>query len=272
MTPSYGFFKHAADGNNTELVVSDLLCEEGYYTMNFNDLEIKAKDEKVTLCLFCNPHNPTGRVWNEYELKQFAQICMDNGVTIVSDEIHCDLLRKGQAFTPLAKLYPDENIITCMAPSKTFNLAGLMFANLIIPDNDLRQKWLDNNFPIINPLSLAGAQAAYSEGQNWLNALSDYLDKNFKFLDQFLRENLPNAIYQESESTYLAWVNLSAYFGREQNLTEFFAQKAGVLLEGGDMFVGNADGCIRLNLACTKVKLKEGLNRLLEAIHTREHY
>ncbi len=266
MTPSYGFFKHAADGNNIELVASDLLCEAGYYTMDFSDLEQKAKDKKVTLCLFCNPHNPTGRVWDEQELKQFAHICLNNNITIVSDEIHCDLLRKGQTFTPLAKLFPTENIITCMAPSKTFNLAGLMFANLIIPDDALRQKWLDNNFPIINPLSLAGAQAAYSEGQNWLNALIDYLDDNFKILDQFLRENLPDAIYQKSESTYLAWVNLSAYFDNDNNLTEFFAQKAAVLLEGGDMFVANADGYIRLNLACPRSRLKDGLKRIANVI------
>ena len=266
MTPSYGFFKHAADGNNNELVISDLLCDGGYYRMDFADLEHKTTDEKVTLCLFCNPHNPTGRVWDEQELRQFAQICLDNNVTIVSDEIHCDLLRKGQTFTPLAKLFPNENIITCMAPSKTFNLAGLMFANLIIPDDDLRQKWLDNNFPIINPLSLAGAQAAYSKGHEWLKALILYLDENFKYLNTFLSQNLPKAIYQQSESTYLAWVNLSAYFDKDENLTEFFAQKAGVLLEGGDMFVGNANGYIRLNLACPRSRLKEGLNRILMAI------
>ncbi|MCF6320097.1 MAG: aminotransferase class I/II-fold pyridoxal phosphate-dependent enzyme [Proteobacteria bacterium] len=267
MTPSYGFFKHAADGNNIELVSSDLLCDNGYYTMDFNDLENKAKDEKVTLCLFCNPHNPTGRVWDEQELKQFAQICLDNNVTIVSDEVHCDLLRKEQAFTPLAKLYPGKNIITCMSPSKTFNLAGLMFANLIIPNDNLRRMWIENNFPIVNPLSLAGAQAAYSNGHCWLQALTEYLDDNFKFLNSYLSENLPKAIYQQPESTYLAWVNLSAYFDKEENLTEFFAQTAGVLLEGGDMFVGNADGCIRLNLACPRVKLKEGLMRILKAIN-----
>lgn len=268
MTPSYGFFKHSADGNNIQLVTSELSCNDGYYTMDFDDLEQKAKDDKVTLCLFCNPHNPTGRVWDEKELKQFAQICLDNNITIVSDEIHCDLLRKGQTFTPLAKLFPNENIITCMAPSKTFNLAGLMFANLIIPDDDLRVKWIENNFPIVNPLSLAGAQAAYSDGHKWLEGLTEYLDENFKYLNDFLCQNLPKAIYQESESTYLAWVNLSAYFDKDENLTEFFAQKVGVLLEGSDMFVDNADGYIRLNLACPRVRLEEGLSRIAKVINS----
>jgi len=157
-----------------------------------------------------------------------------------------------------------------MAPSKTFNLAGLMFANLIIPDDDLRRMWIENNFPIVNPLSLAGAQAAYSDGHCWLQALTEYLDDNFKLLNSFLSENLPKAIYQQPESTYLAWVDLSAYFDKDKNLTEFFAQTAGVLLEGGDMFVGNADGCIRLNLACPRVKLKEGLMRILKAINNHD--
>jgi cystathionine beta-lyase len=168
-----------------------------------------------------------------------------------------------KTFTPLAKLYPQSNkIITCMAPSKTFNLAGLMFANLIIPDDDLRQQWIDNNFPIVNPLSLSGAQAAYQYGHDWLDQLCHYLDSNFDYLDTFLKKNLPNAIHTTSESTYLAWIDISAYLGNKINLTEYFAQNAGVLLEGGDMFVGNADGCIRLNLACPQSVLMEGLNRI----------
>lgn len=156
-----------------------------------------------------------------------------------------------------------------MAPSKTFNLAGLMFANVIIPDDKLRSLWNENNIPIVNPLSLAGAQAAYSQGGEWLKSLVVYLDDNFNYLNEFLKTHLPQAIYQQSESTYLAWVNLSAYFDKEQNLTEFFAQKAGVLLEGGDMFVGNADGCIRLNLACPQSRLVEGLKRIVNVINKK---
>jgi cystathionine beta-lyase len=266
-TPSYGFFKHAADGNNLELVCSDLHNEQGNYTIDFDDFRQKASDEKVTVFILCNPHNPTGRVWREDELRQLATICFENNITIIADEIHCDLLRKGQVFTPLARLFPQSNkIITAMAASKTFNLAGLMFANLIIPNDDLRKKWQQDHFPIVNPLSLVGVQAAYEKGSPWLLALTDYLDDNFDYLNQYLAEHLPKAIFQIAESTYLAWIDISAYLDKGINLTEFFASKAGVILEGGNMFIGNADGCIRLNLACPRAKLSDGLDKVVRAI------
>ncbi len=266
-TPSYGFFKHAIEGNNLGLVCSKLISDKGHYRIDFDDFEQKARDEKVTVFILCNPHNPTGRVWNREELRRLATLCFKNNVTVIADEIHCDLLRKEQTFTPLATLFPDsDKIITCMAASKTFNLAGLMFANLIIPNDELREKWQQEHFPIVNPLSLVGVQAAYEKGGDWLLALTEYLDNNFDYLDSYLKQNLPKAIFQISQSTYLAWVNISAYFGKDINLTEFFARKAGVLLEGGDMFAGNADGCIRLNLACPLSKLKDGLEKISHAI------
>ena len=267
-TPSYGFFKHAADGNNIELLSSDLICNNGYYSMDFADIEKKIKNNKISLCILCNPHNPTGRVWNKDELTQLGQICLDNNIMIISDEIHCDLLRKDQIFTPLAKLFPEtDRIITCMAPSKTFNLAGFMFANIIIPNDELRSKWQEKQLPMVNPLSIAAAQAAYTDGHEWLNELKIYLDASFAYLADFLLKHLPKATYTIPESTYLAWIDISAYLGKEKNLTLFFAQQAGVLLEGGNMFVANADGYIRLNLACPRSRLKAGLKRITAAIH-----
>ena len=270
VTPSYAFFKHAADYNNRELVTSDLLCEAGHYDLDFDDLQKKAADEKVKLCIFCSPHNPTGRVWKEEELKRLGKICLENNVMIISDEIHCDLLRSGKKFTPLAKLFPEsDQIITTMAPSKTFNLAGFMLANIIIPNDDLRKTWKEKQLPIDNPLSIVAAQTAYSEGQSWLSELTIYLDENFIFLQKYLQEKLPKAIFQIPDSTYLAWVDVSAYFEKNENLTLFFANQAGVLLEGGNMFVANSDGYIRLNLACPRARLKEGLNRISKAINKK---
>ena len=270
VTPSYAFFKHAADYNNRELVTSDLLCEAGHYDLDFDDLQKKAADEKVKLCIFCSPHNPTGRVWKEEELKRLGKICLENNVMIISDEIHCDLLRSGKKFTPLAKLFPEsDQIITTMAPSKTFNLAGFMLANIIIPNDDLRKTWKEKQLPIDNPLSIVAAQTAYSEGQSWLSELTIYLDENFIFLQKYLQEKLPKAIFQIPDSTYLAWVDVSVYFEKNENLTLFFANQAGVLLEGGNMFVANSDGYIRLNLACPRARLKEGLNRISKAINKK---
>lgn len=267
-TPSYAYFKHAADYNRIELVTSDLINRQGHYTMDFNDLAEKVKDEKVTLCIFCNPHNPSGRVWSPQELQQFGDICLANGLWIISDEIHCDLLRNGQVHTPLAKLFPQtDRIITCMAPSKTFNLAGMMISNIIIPSNELRTIWQARHYGMENPLSITASQAAYQYGDEWLAQLKDYLDENFAFTRQYLSQHLPQAIFRIPEATYLAWVDISAYLPDETDLSMFFANQAGVLLEGGNMFVANANGYIRLNLACPRSILAEGLRRICAALN-----
>jgi cysteine-S-conjugate beta-lyase len=267
MTPSYAYFKYAGDFNNIETVCSDLLENDGRYTIDFEDFEEKAKDDKVTLCIFCNPHNPTGRVWSVEELKKAGQICLDNGLWIISDEIHCDLLRTGRNHKPLAKLFPEtDRIVTCMAPSKTFNLAGLMFSNVIIPSDELRARWKARHYDFENPLSIAAAKAAYIHGEEWLNQLKAYLDTNFEFTKQYLEEHLQKAVYRIPEATYLAWVNIGAYVSNDVNLPLHFANNAGVLLEGGNMFVANSDGYIRLNLACPRAVLEEGLKRISDLL------
>lgn len=269
-TPSYAYFKYAADFNHREAVCSDLINDKGYYKIDFDDLEKKAADEKATLFILCNPHNPSGRVWTEDELIRLGEICTRNNMWIISDEIHCDLLRVGKKHIPLAKLFPDyDKIITCMAPSKTFNMAGLMISNIIIPNQELREIWLSRHYNFDNPLSAAGAQAAYEKGEDWLEELKIYLDGNFDFTKEYLKENLPKAKFEISEATYLAWVDLGAYFEKGEDLPMFFANNAGVLLEGGNMFVQNSDCFIRLNLACPQSVLAEGLKRICESINRK---
>jgi cystathionine beta-lyase len=266
-TPSYAYFKHAADFNGRKLVCSDLKNEDGRYTMDFDDLRKKAANKKTTLCIFCSPHNPSGRVWTREELETFGRICIENDLWIISDEIHCDLLRAGQKHVPLAKLFPDySRLVTCMAPSKTFNLAGLMLSNVIIPDEELRETWKARHYDFENPLSVAAAQAAYAHGEEWLNQLTLYLDENFAYTRKYLAKHLPKAGFRVSEATYLAWVDVSAYLKNQGDafLPMLFAQKAGVLLEGGDMFVANSEGYIRLNLACPRAMLETGLRRICE--------
>jgi len=267
VTPSYAFFKHGADANGIESVCSHLVVAEGKYVMDMDDIREKAADEKCVLAIFCNPHNPTGRVWSKEELQKLGDVCIENNVTIISDEIHCDLLRIDKSFTPMASLFPDsDQIITCMAPSKTFNLAGNMFANIIIPNDALRTIYTENYLPIENPLSIVAAQAAYTHGHEWLVELREYLDDNFRYLKAQLDKHLPHTNFVIAESTYLAWINVSHYFPKSENLTLFFARNAGVLLEGGDMFVANAEGYIRLNLACPRVRLEKGVGRIIAAV------
>lgn len=270
LTPSYAYFKYAADFSKREYVCSDLINEDGYYKIDYDDLEKKAADEKTTLLIFCNPHNPSGRVWKEEELEKVAKIVEEHQLWVISDEIHCDLLRLGQHHTPLGKVMPDyKRLITCMAPSKTFNLAGMMISNVIIRDEAMRKIWLDRHYNFDNPLSIAAAQAAYEKGDEWLQELRAYLDGNFEFTVNYLKEHLPKAKCRISEATYLAWVDLSAYFEPDEHLPLFFAYKAGVLLEGGNMFVQSSDGFIRLNLACPRATVEEGLRRICEAVNTK---
>jgi cystathionine beta-lyase len=189
---------------------------------------------------------------------------------VISDEIHCDLIRVGQKHIPLGKVMPKyDRLITCMAPSKTFYMAGLMISNVIIRNDELREHWLSRHYNFDNPLSIAAAQAAYEKGEPWLNELQAYLDKNFAFTETYLSDYLPKTRLRIPEATYLAWVNLSEYFEPDEHLPLFFAYKAGVLLEGGNMFVRNSDCFIRLNLACPKTTLEEGLKRICDAVNTQ---
>lgn len=265
-TPSYAFFKHAADHHNIELVYSKLVEKNGEFCIDFEDFEHKCADPKVTLCIFCHPHNPTGRTWSLDELKQVGEICSAHEVMILSDEIHCDVLRQGVSHIPLAKVFPDsKNIITCMAPSKTFNLAGMLFANIIISNDRVRQTWDKRHHIAENPLSIAAAQAAYTHGRNWLDQLTQYLDENFAYTREFLFSQLPEVRFCIPQATYFAWIDMGAYFPPSLNLTRYFAEHAGVLLEGGNMFVDNASGYIRLNLACPRSQLKQGLEKIAAA-------
>jgi len=233
LTPSYAYFKYAAEFNKRDYICSDLWYADGRYSIDFEDFAAKAAQEKNTLLILCNPHNPSGRVWTKEELEKLAGIIEENHLWVISDEIHCDLLRGNQRHIPLGKVMPAyQRLITCMAPSKTFNLAGMMISNVIIRDEELRATWLNRHYNFDNPLSIAAAQAAYEKGEPWLEELRAYLDENFRFVGQYLKEHLPEAKYQPSEATYLAWVDLNAYFEPDENLPLFFAYKAGVLLEG----------------------------------------
>ncbi|EHN6923234.1 pyridoxal phosphate-dependent aminotransferase [Salmonella enterica subsp. enterica serovar Cubana] len=267
MTPSYAYFKHAVDFHGRELVCTDLINDNENYQIDFDDLEKKASDPKTTLCIFCSPHNPTGRVWTPSELERFGEICQKNNLWIISDEIHCDLIRSHLTHTPLAKVMPDyDKIITCMAPSKTFNLAGMMLSNIIIPNDELMKTWKSRHYDFENPLSIACVQAAYKYGFDWMSELKKYLDDNFLFMKDFLKENLPEAKFSIPEATYLGWVDVSHYLPEDTDLSMFFANHAGVLLEGGKMFVQNGDGYIRLNLACPRAVLINGLQRIAKAL------
>ena len=274
--PVYYPFTNIIRDNDRRVIDNTLVYEKrvterkSQYSIDYEDFERKIVQENIKLFILCNPHNPSGRIWTEEELKKMAEIIEKNNMWVISDEIHCDLIRCDKKHIPMGKVMPDyKRLITCMAPSKTFNLAGMMISNVIIRDEGLKEIWLGRHYNFDNPLSIAAAQAAYEKGEPWLEELRAYLDENFRFTGEYLKEHLPKAKYRVSEATYLAWVDLNAYFEPDEHLPLFFAYKAGVLLEGGNMFVQNSDGFIRLNLACPKATLAEGLRRICEAVNTK---
>lgn len=270
-TPAYGFFKHAATYNNVSLITEPLDNQNGYFTINFAALENTLKTNSVKVLILCNPHNPTGRMWTEEELTYLATLIEKYDIWVISDEIHCDLIRQGKRHIPLGKIMPHyQKLITCMSASKTFNMAGLMLSNIIIRDKLLRTEFIarDKTINFLNPLSLAAHQAAYELGEPWLNELKIYLDENFKFMQTYLTQHLPKLTISIPESTYLAWIDLNPYLSPQTDVSAFFSN-VGVLLEGGDnLFVANADNFIRLNLAMPRSIIEEGLKRIVHAINT----
>ena len=266
--PVYYPFSAIIPHTGRTLVNNPLCCTDGFYTIDFQDLERKAQDPATTMMLFCSPHNPVGRVWTENELLRVAEICLQNNVILVSDEIHGDLLRQESTHFPVAGLLPDEDtIITCTAPSKTFNAAGLQLANIIIKNKEFQQKWSARTGPEFpSPLALAAVEAAYSKAEDWLEQLLVYLDQNFAFMDHYLKEHLPRARFNIPQGTYLAWIDFSRYGYGDQELNEILLKKANVLLEGGPMFGPEGSGYQRMNIACPRSTLTEGLDRIRTAL------
>lgn len=270
-TPSYTPFKVAGDINNRTVYYSPLLQINGHYELDMDNIRQQLDDaeKNIKVFIFCNPHNPTGRVWTEAELESIGTMCLERNIWLISDEIHCDLLRQGISHTPMAKVFPDaDRIITCTAPSKTFNLAGNLMSHIFIPDEQIRQQWQVQYFDLLSPLSVAAVQAAYAHCEDWLEQLKAYLDGNFSYLSDQLATHLPDCHFRIPDATYLAWIDFSAYIPHipNSNISEFFALEAGVLLEGGNMFVDNGAGFIRLNLACPRAVLAEGLKRIVHAV------
>ncbi|MGL4403364.1 MAG: MalY/PatB family protein [Fusobacteriaceae bacterium] len=273
-TPVYPQFRHCILNNERILVDNRLLDIDGSYHINFPELEEMAKNPKNTLMIICNPHNPVGRVWTEKELKKISDICADNGVTLISDEIHSDLILFGNRFTSLGALGEKalKNTIICTSMSKSFNLAALKTAHIAVPDSTIRDKmvselltWGEKPFP--NLFGIVATEAAYSrEGEDWLNQLIEYLEENYLFMKEFLKKNLPAVELRELQSTYLAWIDLRGLNFPEEIIKDKLEKEAKVVIDGGEIFGNSGKGFIRLNFACPRTLLQESLERIAFAL------
>lgn len=271
-TPVYYPFFRAIENNGFRVLRNPLKFENGKYKMDFEDLEKKLKDKRVKTLILCSPHNPVGRVWTKEELKKLGDLCLENGVTVVSDEIHSDIIYKENEHTTFGAISKDfeNNSIVCISASKTFNLAGLRTSSLIIPNKELRRKVINviesigNAEP--NAFSECASVAAYNNGEQWLSELMDYLKENLNFMKKYISENMPYVKVIEPEGTYLAWLDFSALKMDPRELHEFILKKAKVWLDEGYIFGDEGNGFERINLACPRSILKEGLERINKAI------
>lgn len=271
-TPVYPPFFHVITDNDRRVVENPLRRRsDGYYEMDFDDLEAKLTS-KVKAFLLCSPHNPVGRVWRKDELERLYALCAERNIVVISDEIHCDLVYSGQKHVPLASLQSSsaDKIITLMAPSKTFNIAGLHCSYLIVPDRKLR-KQLQRFFQALdmgksNVFGLAAAEAAYTEGRAWLDELIPYLEGNGDLLVQFIQEKLPKLQVVKPEATYLAWLDCSSLKEHVDSIPEFFVQQARLGLNPGGTFGTVGEGFMRLNFGCPRPMLQQGLKQLEQAV------
>ncbi len=270
--PVYHPFSHVVKANDRTMVDNSLVWKNGRYTMDFDRMEQQMKESNVKLFILCNPHNPVGRVWTREELRSLGETCARHGVKIVSDEIHHDFIFPGHSHIVLAGMEERfaQMTVTCTAPSKTFNIAGLQVSNIFIPNPEMREafrKELEKTGAgEINRMGLVAGEKAYRYGRQWLEELLVYLKGNLDFVRDFLRERLPGIRLVEPEGTYLLWLDFKGLHLTGDALEEWLVQKAGLWLNDGRMFGTGGEGYARLNMGCPRKTLEEALGRMEAAL------
>lgn len=274
-TPVYNCFFSSIRNNGCEIVSNPLRRTADTYEMDFAALERCAADPRAKVMLLCNPHNPAGRVWTPDELTRLGNICLRNGVTVVADEIHCELVYQGFKYTPFASLSDAflHRSVTCVSPSKAFNIAGLQIANIVAFDNDLRSR-IDKAINInevcdVNPFGVAATIAAYNEGEEWLNQLVGYLHGNYEAMAEFCRRELPEFPITRLEGTYLVWMDCSSLGMPSDALEHALLDDARLWLNAGTMYGAEGEGYMRWNIACPRSVMLDGLNRFLNFVRSR---
>lgn len=274
-TPVYNCFFSSIRNNGCEIVSNPLRRTADTYEMDFDALERCAADPRTKVMLLCNPHNPAGRVWTPDELTRLGNICLRNGVTVVADEIHCELVYQGFKYTPFASLSDAflHRSVTCVSPSKAFNIAGLQIANIVAFNNDMRSR-IDKAINInevcdVNPFGVAATIAAYNEGEEWLNQLVDYLHGNYEAMAEFCRRELPEFPITRLEGTYLVWMDCSSLGMPSDALEHALLDDARLWLNAGTMYGAEGEGYMRWNIACPRSVMLDGLNRFLNFVRSR---
>lgn len=266
--PVYNVFYNSIENNGRHVLSNDLQFDGSNYKINWEDLEQKLALPLTILMIFCNPHNPVGKVWTQEEVQKIADLCFKHHVVLLSDEIHGDLVREGSDYTPAFSVNGParDNVISLVSPSKTFNVAALHAATAIVPNNNLRamvNRGL-NSDEVAEPnlLAIPGTIAAYEHGHDWLQALIKQLNVNFRYAQEFISNNLPQVKVVSGKATYLIWLDVEQISTDSQELADYLEKKTGLVLSPGSIYRGNGHNFLRMNLACPLTMVKDGLERL----------
>lgn len=270
--PVYYPFREVIEENDREVAVSALVQKEnGSYEIDFEDFERQIVEKHVKLFLFCSPHNPVSRVWTKEEVERLGDLCLKHHVIIVSDEIHADFVFEGkhQVLVDLKEEFKDITV-TCTSPGKTFNLAGLQISNILIPNEALRESFQHQitaaGYSQVGAPGIVALIAAYTEGEEWYQAMKQYVKSNIDFTHDWMKEHLPQIKLTKTEGTYLVWMDFRALGLSDQELKELIEEKAEVWLDGGAIFGESGRGFERINVACPRATLEEALKRIEKAV------
>ncbi len=270
-TPVYNIFFNSIINNGCRPLENRLIYENGEYRIDFEDLEKKLSDPQTTLMILCNPHNPIGKIWDSETLSKIGNLCKKYHVTVISDEIHCDLTDPGKSYVPFASVSDvcREISITCVAPTKAFNIAGLQTSAVIVPDENLRHKVnrAINTDEVAEPNAFAidAAIAAFNKGEEWLDELRIYIYDNKCYVRKFIEENIPEIHVTDSEATYLMWMDVSGLCDTGDFHVRL-RKATGLYVSGGKQYGGESDNFIRINVACPMETVREGMKRLYEGV------
>lgn len=272
LSPVYNIFYNSIINNQRNILQVPLLYKENEYSIDWENLEIALKDKKTTLLIFCNPANPISKIWSREELEQLGKLCEENSVPVLSDEIHCELVRPGKEYIPFASVNETNlyNSIMAIAPTKTFNLAGIQTSAIVIANPELRKKVVRqiNTDEVAEPnvFSCPAAIAAFNEGKEWLDELREYLFSNRDYVKAYLENNIPELTLVDGDATYLLWINIDKLNTNSEEFTSFLKEEANLIVNEGKEYGGNGDHFIRLNVACPRARLEEGLKRLHQGV------
>lgn len=274
LTPVYNIFFNSILNNGRRVLESPLKYDGENYQIDFDDLEEKLSDSQTTLMILCNPHNPVGKIWDRDTLERIGALCCRYNVLVLSDEIHCDLTDPGCNYIPFASLSEQcrENSITCIAPTKTFNLAGLQTAAVVVPNSNIRHKvWRGLNTDEVaepNAFAIDAAVAAFTQGEPWLDELREYICRNKQIAVDFVKNEIPQIKIVPSQATYLLWLDCSQLPGAADEIVQHIREKTGLYLSEGTQFGGNGKNFLRMNIACPGEVLRDGLKRLKQGVCT----